>query len=90
LGEAYGVTPAAMMSQIGSGALPVDWLPSHGLSVRKTAGKRGNLTRLEGLLRELPRPIIGRIAAKTLLLDLRCLEAADEAEFIAQWNFFDR
>ena len=76
--------------QIGSGALPVDRLPSHGLGVRKAAGKRGSLTRLEGLLRELPRPIIGRIAEKTLWLDLRCLEAADEAEFIAQWNSFDR
>ncbi len=90
LGEAYGVTAAAMMSQIGSGALPVDRLPSYGLSVRKAAGKRGSLSRLEGLLRELPRPIIGRIADKTLWLDLRCLEAGDEAEFVAEWNSFDR
>jgi L-seryl-tRNA(Ser) seleniumtransferase len=58
--------------------------------VRKIAGRRGSLTRLEGLLRELPRPIIGRIADKALWLDLRCLEAADEAEFLAQWNSFDR
>jgi L-seryl-tRNA(Ser) seleniumtransferase len=90
LGEAYGVAAAPMMSQIGSGALPVDRLPSFGLGVRKTAGKRGSLARLEGLLRERPRPIIGRIAEQTLWLDLRCLEAADEAEFIAQWNSFDR
>jgi L-seryl-tRNA(Ser) seleniumtransferase len=90
LGEAYEVTAAPMMSQIGSGALPVDRLPSFGLGVRKTAGKRGSLTRLEELLRERPRPIIGRIAEKMLWLDLRCLEAADEAEFIAQWNSFDR
>jgi L-seryl-tRNA(Ser) seleniumtransferase len=58
--------------------------------VRKAAGKRGSLTRLEAQLRKLPRPIIGRLAEKALWLDLRCLEAADEAEFIAQWNFFDR
>jgi L-seryl-tRNA(Ser) seleniumtransferase len=90
LGEAYGVTAAAMTSQIGSGALPVDTLPSYGLCVRKAADKRGSLIRLEGLLRELPRPIIGRIAERTLWLDLRCLEAADEAEFIAQWNSFGR
>jgi L-seryl-tRNA(Ser) seleniumtransferase len=90
LGEAYAVAAAAMMSQIGSGALPVDRLPSFGLGVRKTAGRRGSLTRLEELLRARPRPIIGRIAEKTLWLDLRCLEAADEAEFIAQWNSFDR
>ena len=90
LGEAYEVTAAAMASQIGSGALPVDRLPSFGLSVRKAAGCRGSLTRLETQLRELPRPIIGRLAEKMLWLDLRCLEAADETEFIAQWNFFDR
>jgi L-seryl-tRNA(Ser) seleniumtransferase len=90
LGAAYGVTAAAMTSQIGSGALPVDRLPSHGICVRKAAGKRGSLTRLEAQLRKLPRPIIGRLAEKALWLDLRCLEAADEAEFIAQWNFFDR
>jgi L-seryl-tRNA(Ser) seleniumtransferase len=90
LGAAYGVAPAAMSSQIGSGALPVDRLPSHGLCLRKSAGKRGSLTRLEAQLRKLPRPIIGRLAEKALWLDLRCLEAADEAEFIAQWNFFGR
>jgi L-seryl-tRNA(Ser) seleniumtransferase len=90
LGEEYGVTADAMTSQIGSGALPVDRLPSYGLCVRKAAGRRGSLTRLEAQLRELPRPIIGRLAEKMLWLDLRCLEAADEAEFIAQWTFFDR
>jgi L-seryl-tRNA(Ser) seleniumtransferase len=58
--------------------------------VLKAAGRRGSLTRVETQLRELPRPIIGRLAEKTLWLDLRCLEAADEAEFIAQLNFFDR
>ncbi len=74
------VTASPMMSQIGSGALPVDRLPSYGLCVRKAAGKRGSLTRLEALLRELPRPIIGRLAEKALWLDLRCLDPADEAE----------
>jgi L-seryl-tRNA(Ser) seleniumtransferase len=90
LGATYEVSATAMASQIGSGALPVDRLPSYGLGVRKSANRRGSLTRLEGLLRELPRPVIGRIGDKTLWLDLRCLEAADEAEFIAQWNLVDR
>jgi L-seryl-tRNA(Ser) seleniumtransferase len=90
LGGEYEVGAAAMMSQIGSGALPVDRVPSHGLCVRKAAGRRGSLARLETQLRNLPRPIIGRIAEKTLWLDLRCLEAEDETEFIAQWNFSDR
>jgi L-seryl-tRNA(Ser) seleniumtransferase len=90
LGEAYEVTADAMASQIGSGALPVDRLPSHGLCVRKTPGGRGSLTRLEAQLRALPRPIIGRMVEKALWLDLRCLEAADEPKFIAQWSLFDR
>jgi L-seryl-tRNA(Ser) seleniumtransferase len=90
LEEAYEVTAESMTSQIGSGALPVDRLPSYGLCVRKAAGSRGSLTRLEAQLRELPRPVIGRMADKTLWLDLRCLEAADETEFIVQWNFLHR
>ena len=90
LGERYAATVSPMNSQIGSGALPVDRLPSYGLCVRKCAGKRGSLTRLEAELRELPRPIIGRIGEKALWLDMRCLEAADEAEFVAQWDSVDR
>jgi L-seryl-tRNA(Ser) seleniumtransferase len=90
VGAAYEVSDAAMSSQIGSGALPVDRLPSHGLVVRPAVGKRGGLDRLEALLRALPRPVIGRIADKTLWLDLRCLEPADEPEFITQWSALGR
>jgi L-seryl-tRNA(Ser) seleniumtransferase len=90
VGVAYKVSDAAMSSQIGSGALPVDRLPSHGLVIRPAAGKRGGLDRLEALLRALPRPVIGRITDKTLWLDLRCLEPADEPEFIAQWSALGR
>ncbi|MHB9835531.1 L-seryl-tRNA(Sec) selenium transferase [Paraburkholderia terrae] len=86
LGEAYSVTAEPMMSQIGSGALPVDQLPSFGLAMRNAAGKRGGraLMKLEEALRALPRPVLGRIADDALYLDLRCLEAADEAVFVAQ------
>jgi L-seryl-tRNA(Ser) seleniumtransferase len=86
LGEAYVVSVEPMFSQIGSGALPVDVLPSSGLVVRH-AGKGGSgraLLKLERALRGLPRPVIGRIADDALRLDLRCLEAADEAAFLAQ------
>ena len=90
VGAAYEVSSAPMSSQIGSGALPVDRLPSHGLTVRPAGGKRGGLDRLEARLRALPRPVIGRIADKTLWLDLRCLEPAEEPEFIAQWSALAR
>jgi len=90
LGEFYTVTSSPMTSQIGSGALPVDQLPSYGFRVSKAAGKRGSLGVLEAKLREMPRPILGRLADKSLWLDLRCLETGDEAEFIAQWSSFDR
>jgi L-seryl-tRNA(Ser) seleniumtransferase len=86
IGDAYAVTTAPMASQIGSGALPVDTLPSHGLAIRVVKGKRGSLDRLEGLLRGLPRPVIGRVSDKTLWLDLRCLSLSDEAAFVDQWG----
>jgi L-seryl-tRNA(Ser) seleniumtransferase len=86
LGDAYSVTAEPMMSQIGSGALPVDQLPSFGLAIRNASGKRGGraLMKLEEALRALPRPVIGRIADDALRLDLRCLESTDEAAFIEQ------
>lgn len=85
-GEVFAVTVEPMQSQIGSGALPVDRLPSYGLVVRKAGGKRGGraLMLLEERLRSWPRPVIGRIADDALLLDLRCLEATDEAAFVRQ------
>jgi L-seryl-tRNA(Ser) seleniumtransferase len=86
LGDGFTVSAEPMFSQIGSGALPVEQLPSYGLVVRHVTGKRNGraLMKLEKALRELPRPVIGRIADDALRLDLRCLEAADEAAFLAQ------
>jgi L-seryl-tRNA(Ser) seleniumtransferase len=86
IGEEFSITVEPMFSQIGSGALPVDVLPSYGVAIRLASGKRAGrqLNRLEKILRELPRPVIGRIADDALRLDMRCLEPADEAAFIAQ------
>lgn len=86
LGNVYEAIDAPMLSQIGSGALPVDRLPSHGLALRADKRKRGSLERLDAALRALPRPVLGRIADKALWLDLRCLEESDEAAFAAQWT----
>ncbi|QDW67600.1 L-seryl-tRNA(Sec) selenium transferase [Luteimonas granuli] len=86
LGDAWAVAIAPMSSQIGSGAMPVEALPSAGLALR-FAGRGSRGRALEGLakaLRDLPRPVIGRIADDALWLDLRCLEEADEAVFASQ------
>lgn len=90
LGNHYTVTAEAMFSQIGSGALPVDQLPSYGLVVRAgnaaNGGKRHGraLDKLEKALRQLSRPVIGRIANDALWLDCRCLEERDEGLFNTQ------
>ena len=86
VGDAYRVEAVAMFSQIGSGAMPVDQLASYGLVLRHAGtGRPGRaLQRLEVWLRSLPRPVIGRIVQDALWLDLRCLEAADEAGFTTQ------
>ncbi|MDZ7802746.1 L-seryl-tRNA(Sec) selenium transferase [Thiohalophilus sp.] len=78
-----------LRSQIGSGSLPVDRLPSAGLAVHPQSRKSGVLHRIEARLRELPRPVIGRIENDALLLDLRCLATDEESEFAAQLSILD-
>jgi len=84
LGDHYQVSDAPLFSQVGSGALPLAQLPSHGLAVRPVPGRRAALARLDAALRALPRPVVSRIADKTLWLDLRCLEPAEEMAFTRQ------
>lgn len=86
LGQDYVVETAAMNSQIGSGALPVENLPSFGLRIYPASGKQAGrqLTRLEARFRALPRPVIGRLHDDALWLDLRCLENPAQALFAAQ------
>jgi L-seryl-tRNA(Ser) seleniumtransferase len=70
-------------SQIGSGALPLESLPSAALAALPPGKAKGRaLESLAAGLRGLPVPVIGRIRDDALLLDLRCLE--DEAGFLAQ------
>jgi len=65
-------------SQIGSGALPVESLPSAALSITPRDGSGGTLKHLAGAFRRLPVPVIGRVADGALLFDVRCLEDAGE------------
>jgi L-seryl-tRNA(Ser) seleniumtransferase len=73
-------------SQIGSGALPLDTIPSAGLVIRSTAGG-GALDRLAAALRNLKQPVIGRIEDGGLILDLRCL--TDEVGFLSALSTLD-
>jgi L-seryl-tRNA(Ser) seleniumtransferase len=85
LGNLASVAMAPCSSQIGSGALPVERLPSVALVCRPTAKKPGKtLLGIEAAFRGLPVPVIGYIRDDAYHLDLRCLEAADEGRFIAQ------
>lgn len=85
LGATAVVSLAPCSSQIGSGALPVERLPSLALLCRPTAKKPGKaLLALEAAFRGLPVPVIGHIRDDAYHLDLRCLEAGDEARFTEQ------
>jgi L-seryl-tRNA(Ser) seleniumtransferase len=75
LGPEFEVEVVACASQVGSGAVPVETLPSAGLALRPVSKRGGRaLSRLASALRRLPTPVIGRIADGALLLDLRTLE----------------
>jgi L-seryl-tRNA(Ser) seleniumtransferase len=73
-------------SQIGSGALPVSLLPSAALTLQPAGVAKSGaaVETLARALRTLPIPVIGRIEAGRVILDLRCLGKEDEAAFIAQ------
>ncbi len=85
VGPAYAVRMLVLHSQIGSGARPVDLLPSAGLAMAPTTTGRGSgaaLKRLEAAWRGLPVPVIGHVRDAAFCLDLRCLE--DESMFTRQ------
>ncbi|EEQ07128.1 L-seryl-tRNA(Sec) selenium transferase [Yersinia bercovieri ATCC 43970] len=62
------------LSQIGSGSLPVDRLPSWAVTFTPNDGSGRTLEALTARWRELAKPVIGRVADGRLWLDLRCLE----------------
>ncbi len=79
---------AECLSQIGSGAQPVERLPSVALVIRPLKARGGGrvVTNIEAALRALPVPIVARIAKGALWLDLRTVEAPDEV--LASWAHF--
>jgi L-seryl-tRNA(Ser) seleniumtransferase len=74
-------------SQIGSGSLPIDLLPSACVAIRprvKGKGEGTALKRIEQTFRKLPVPVIGRITDGAFCLDARCLEEDEVNGFVAQ------
>ena len=84
LGPEFEVDVAEVSSQIGSGSLPVEVLPSAALRIRPINGTDEMLRDLNARFRALPKPVIGRLNNGALLFDLRCLEGKEEYEFIEQ------
>jgi len=85
LGDAADVGIVPCDSQIGSGALPLERLPSRALALTPARRRRGQgtaLKRLAEAFRALPVPVVGAVSEGALRFDLRCLE--DEREFVAQ------
>jgi L-seryl-tRNA(Ser) seleniumtransferase len=81
VGKNFTVEITGCTSQIGSGALPLEGIPSAGVAIRPAKARGGSsLNALSISLRQLPVPVVGHVADGTLILDMRCLE--DEAGFL--------
>lgn len=85
LEESFTVETQKGQSQIGSGAMPVEGIPTFTVVINGPQHNDAALRQLAESLRQLPRPVIGRINNGQLILDMRCLEnGSQEKEFIAQ------
>jgi len=80
LGDIATVEIADTFSQIGSGSLPLDLLPSKSISISSKSGKQSDkhLQEMAAMFRALPVPVIGRLNDGRLLFDLRTLESAED------------
>ena len=89
VGPSFSVEVVPCKSQIGSGALPLETVPSAGIAIRPMAARGTGrlLAALSDALRRLPVPVIGRIEDGRVILDLRCLN--DEAAFTENLASFD-
>lgn len=79
-GGDFDIAHEACLSQIGSGSLPVDRLHSAAITFSPRDGRGATLQQLVTRLRSGEKPVIGRLQAGKLWLDLRCLD--DEAAFL--------
>lgn len=82
LGELAHLAVIDSFSQIGSGALPLDQLPSAAIEITPRAHSDSRLRAIAEAFRQLPVPVVGRLQDGSFLLDLRTLE--DPELLIAQ------
>src|ERR1700733_14975370 len=80
LGGDFAVAICECPPQSGSGARPLETIGSAGVALA-AKGRGREVERLSAILRELPRPVIGRIEKERLVLDLRC--ASDEEALLS-------
>ena len=78
----YTVEVATGFSQIGSGSMPEQTIPTACLSIRSAIDDDAQIRHLADAFRQLAVPVIGRLNNGALILDLRCLE--EEQAFLAQ------
>jgi L-seryl-tRNA(Ser) seleniumtransferase len=86
-GDQFDVQIIDCASQIGSGALPEERLPSAAVCLRPRSPGKGTGRLLATTLakfRGLSTPIIGRIKDDSLIFDCRCLLPADESQLLQQ------
>jgi L-seryl-tRNA(Ser) seleniumtransferase len=83
LAASMNIQMMPVSSQIGSGSLPVERLPSTALAIEgiDKIGEK-HVVRLERLLRSADTPVIGHFQDKALIFDLRCLQSHKENQFI--------
>lgn len=74
LGDSFYAEIVSCESEVGSGASPVQTLPSIAITIESMQNDDIGLNQLIEKMRALPIPIIGRIKANRLILDLRTLE----------------
>jgi L-seryl-tRNA(Ser) seleniumtransferase len=81
LGDGYHLTLEDSTSQVGSGALPTEAIPTKVIAVRSS---HASADRIAERFRAARPPIIGRISDGTFLLDLRSVSAAQE--LVPRWD----
>jgi L-seryl-tRNA(Ser) seleniumtransferase len=84
LAEAFGaaaeVTVVETQSQVGSGSLPVETLPSYGLAI---APRTMSAEALEAAFRHADPPVIARLRDDRVLMDMRTVTPEEGQEIIA-------